>query len=103
MKEANGDDTDQPRCAVQRSMTTKAFEQGLCFRNGAKVAGAFIPMRRERGIAANASNPCLGEKGRGIACAEAKRGLCVTSIGGALIKEPSGYDISPPHQLVSTR
>jgi hypothetical protein len=53
-------------------MTIKAFEQGLCFSNRTEVASTFEPMRRERGIAASASNPCLGEKGRIIACAEAK-------------------------------
>jgi hypothetical protein len=32
---------------------------------------------------------------------QTKRSLCLSSIGGALIKEPSGYDISPLHQLVT--
>jgi hypothetical protein len=30
---------------------------------------------------------------------QTKRSLCLSSIGGALRKEPSGYDISPLHQL----
>ena len=82
-------------------MNTEAFEQSLCFNHRTKVACTFVPMSRERGIAANASNACLGEKGRIIACPQAKGSPCVCSIGGALIKEPSGYDISPLHQLVT--
>jgi hypothetical protein len=84
-------------------MNTEAFEQSLCFNHSTKVACTFVPMSRERGIAANASNAWLGEKGRVIACPQAKRSLSVSSIGGALIKKPSGYDISPLHQLVTVR
>ena len=60
-------------------------------------------MSRKRGITAHALDGRPDEKGRVIACPQAKRGLCASGRGGALITEPSGADIGPLREFVAVR